>query len=73
MKSSARGKSHSGKPAHAAVLPNAAAGKPVRPALALKAGPLYMVGLSAEKGTTCSVARRSGAIRYYKGFTECRV
>ncbi|AND11363.1 hypothetical protein AOUC001_00260 [Proteus mirabilis] len=58
-------------PPRAGVLPNGAAGQPARPAPALTARSLYLVGLPAETGTTCSVARRGGAIRCYAGFTEC--
>ena len=32
--------------------------------------PLYLVCLPAEKGTACSIVRRSGAIRSYAGCTE---
>lgn len=52
-------------------LPNGAAGEPARPAPALRAGPLYLVWFTTEEGTICSIARRSGGIRSYEGFTEC--
>ncbi|MBW1215870.1 MULTISPECIES: hypothetical protein [Pantoea] len=62
-KNSAGGKSYSGKPATAGVLPNGAAGQPARPAPALTARPLYLVWSPAEKGTIYSDERRSGTIR----------
>lgn len=62
-KNSAGGKSHSGKPSVPGVLPNGAGVEAARPDPAQRAGSLYKVGWPAEIGTTCSVARRSGAIR----------